>query len=320
MRRLARTAIQTSCRCSALPRYSIASGGVDCTWAIGPSTARTIVGDRHLVGRPGQPVAALGAAPGADDAVVLELEQDVLEELQGDVLGLGQALALDRALLAGGGQLGSGPHRVVGLRGNSHVASKSVGGRASAPSRRRAESRLLLGAAARAGAVQPVRRVEDRGRGRSPATAAAIGQTLGSPFWTVTMPEPIRTRPSAVRRKPCGALSESAAPMTTPGDRAEEDVAGEDEVDVAADPVGDAGRPEQDRGVEDVGADDLLRREPVDGDQQDRDHGARAGRGDPDHEAGGGADHDRGDLVTPLDLEVGRARRSGCAGSAPGRG
>ena len=86
--------------------------------------------------------------------------------------------------------------------------------------------------------------------------------------------------------------------------RAEEDVAGEDEVDVAADPVGDAGGPEQDRGVEDVGADDLLRRQAVDGDQQDRDHRAGAGRGDPDHEAGGGADHDRGDLVAPLDLEA----------------
>ena len=47
------------------------------------------LGDRHLVGRSGEPVAALGAATGADDAVVLELEQDVLEELQGDVLGLG---------------------------------------------------------------------------------------------------------------------------------------------------------------------------------------------------------------------------------------
>ena len=77
---------------------------------------------RHLVGRLGQPVAALGAAAGADDAVVLELEQDVLEELQRDVLGLGQALALDRALL-GGGQLGGRPHRVVGLRGNAHGAS-----------------------------------------------------------------------------------------------------------------------------------------------------------------------------------------------------
>src|SRR5262249_2548772 len=40
-RRLARTAIQTSWRCSALPRYSIDSGGSDWTCAIGPSTART---------------------------------------------------------------------------------------------------------------------------------------------------------------------------------------------------------------------------------------------------------------------------------------
>ena len=31
------------------------------------------------------------------------------------------------------------------------------------------------------------------------------------------MPEPIRTTPSAVRMKPCGALSESAEPTITPG-------------------------------------------------------------------------------------------------------
>ena len=124
VRRLARTAIQTSCRCSALPRYSIASGGVDWTWAIGPSTARTISAIVTSSAGLGQPVAALGAAAGTDDAVVLQLEQDVLEELQGDVLGLGQALALDgRFLGLGGGKLGSGPHRVVGLRGNSHVSS-----------------------------------------------------------------------------------------------------------------------------------------------------------------------------------------------------
>ena len=48
----------------------------------------------------------------------------------------------------------------------------------------------------------------------------------------------------------------------------------------------------------------LLRGQAVDGDQEDRDHRAGAGRGDPDHEAGGGADHDRGDLVTSLDLEA----------------
>ena len=51
--------------------------------------------------------------------MVLELEQDVLEELQRDVLGLGEALALDGTLV-GGGKLGRRPHRVVGLRGNAH--------------------------------------------------------------------------------------------------------------------------------------------------------------------------------------------------------
>jgi hypothetical protein len=45
---------------------------------------------------------------------VLELEQDVLEELQGDVLGFGETLALDGALV-GGRQLRGGAHRVVGL-------------------------------------------------------------------------------------------------------------------------------------------------------------------------------------------------------------
>jgi hypothetical protein len=47
--------------------------------------------------------------------VVLELEQDVLEELQRDVLSLGEPLALDRALL-GRRELRSRTHRVVGLR------------------------------------------------------------------------------------------------------------------------------------------------------------------------------------------------------------
>src|SRR6266487_2515080 len=47
------------------------------------------VGDRHLLRRPREPVAAAGAAAGADQAGVLELEQDVLEELEGDVLRVG---------------------------------------------------------------------------------------------------------------------------------------------------------------------------------------------------------------------------------------
>ena len=96
-----------------MPRYSIDSGGADCTWAIGLDRAND-VGDRHLVGLAGEPVAALGATASAHDAGVLELQEDVLEELQRDVLGLGEFLALDR-IVVGGGELGSRPHRIVSL-------------------------------------------------------------------------------------------------------------------------------------------------------------------------------------------------------------
>ena len=114
VRRLARTAIQTFCRRLGVAvvldrlrrgRLHVGDRALD---------GADDVGDGHLVGRLGQPVAAFGAAAGADDALVLELEQDVLEELQGNVLGFGQVSALDRALL-GSGQLGGCPHRVVGL-------------------------------------------------------------------------------------------------------------------------------------------------------------------------------------------------------------
>ncbi len=72
------------------------------------------VGDRHLLSGLGEPVATLGAAAGADDSVVLQLEEDVLEELQRDVLRVGQSLALD-GLVAGRGKLGGGADGVVGF-------------------------------------------------------------------------------------------------------------------------------------------------------------------------------------------------------------
>ena len=56
--------------------------------------------------------------------------------------------------------------------------------------------------------------------------------------------------------------------------------------------------------MEDVGADYLLRSQAVDGDQQDRDHSARAGRGDADHQARRCPDQHRGDLVPPFDVEA----------------
>ena len=57
------------------------------------------------------------------------------------------------------------------------------------------------------------------------------------------------------------------------------------EVDVAADAVREAGGPQQDRGVEDVGADDAVRREAEEEDQREADQRAGADRGEPEHEA-----------------------------------
>ena len=64
----------------------------------GPFDSADEVGEGDLGRVAVEPVAAAGAAAGADQAGVLQLEQDVLQELKGDALGLGEALALDRAL------------------------------------------------------------------------------------------------------------------------------------------------------------------------------------------------------------------------------
>ena len=112
---LARTAIQTSRRLSALPAYSIVSGRHRLDVRDRALDRADDVGDGHLGGRAGEPVAAFGAAAGADQALVLQLQQDVLEELQGDVLGGRQTLPLDGFALAGGGQLDGGADGVIGL-------------------------------------------------------------------------------------------------------------------------------------------------------------------------------------------------------------
>ena len=91
--------------------------------ASGPSTARITLGERDLLGRLGEPVAAAGAAPGPHQAGVLQLEQDVLEELERDVLRLGELLALD-GLVAGGGHLDRGAHGVIGFGGDPHMLSR----------------------------------------------------------------------------------------------------------------------------------------------------------------------------------------------------
>jgi hypothetical protein len=78
------------------------------------------VGDGDLVGRAGQPVAALGAPLALHDAGVAQLGEDVLQELQRDALRLGDPVALDRPV-AGRGQLDRRPHRVVRLRRHVHA-------------------------------------------------------------------------------------------------------------------------------------------------------------------------------------------------------
>ena len=96
--------------------------------ASGPLDGPDHVGERDLLRRLGEPVAAPGPAPGAHQPRVLELEQDVLEELQRDLLGLGELLALDGLLVGGGGELQRGPDRVVGFGGDPHFVTMARSG------------------------------------------------------------------------------------------------------------------------------------------------------------------------------------------------
>ena len=97
-RRLARTAIQTSLQrlggAGVARRPRAARRGPT---ASGPSTARMTSATRDLLGRPGEPVAAVGAALAAHEAGVAQVAEDVLEELQRDALRRGDRVALRRA-------------------------------------------------------------------------------------------------------------------------------------------------------------------------------------------------------------------------------
>ena len=122
------------------------------------------VGDRDLRGRPGEAVAAVGAALARDEAAVAQVGEDVLEELLGDRLGRREPLALD--LLRGGdGELDRGAEGVVDLGGDAHGVIVAL--RPPSRSRRRSRKRLSgpssVSASARryascASAVRPSRR------------------------------------------------------------------------------------------------------------------------------------------------------------------
>ena len=102
----------------------------------------------------------------------------------------------------------------------------------------------------------------------------AIIAGMKSPFVISVTPEATRTTPRAPRRKVFGALKAS---LPRPGRRGSSrpGCRGEPEVNVAGDPVA-MPPPTGDGGVEDVEADDALRRQPEDGDQDDGDQGSGA--------------------------------------------
>ena len=74
-------------------------------------------------------------------------------------------------------------------------------------------------------------------------------------------------------------------------------------VDVAPDHVPDAGDPEQRRGVEDVGADDLRHRQRIDEHHHETEEGAAADRREADDEAEDRADDHGEDLVAARENE-----------------
>ena len=71
-------------------------------------------------GRPGEQVAAGGAAPAVHDPRAAEVEEDVLEEVHRDLLRLGDPLRA-HGRVAVSGELDRGADGVVGLGGGAHA-------------------------------------------------------------------------------------------------------------------------------------------------------------------------------------------------------
>src|SRR5829696_5595228 len=83
------------------------------------------LGQRYILGGAGQPVAAGRPAAGAYDTRALQVVQDVLHELLGDTLGLGDPLPFNgpRSFCRRARQLGGGPQRVISLGRNLQAPS-----------------------------------------------------------------------------------------------------------------------------------------------------------------------------------------------------
>src|SRR3954451_14733480 len=80
------------------------------------------LGHGDLLGCAGEPVSALRPTLALDDASVLELGEDGLEELDRDRLGAGDLVALQRGAFVGR-ELQECPYRVVGLGRYPHRAT-----------------------------------------------------------------------------------------------------------------------------------------------------------------------------------------------------
>ena len=100
-RRLARTAIHTNCRCSAEPRYSIASGRSPRTRCQGAVQSSHDLGHADVVRGAGEPVAAVMPALIADDARPPQVVQDRTQKPGGQVLVTGERSSRHR-FVAGG--------------------------------------------------------------------------------------------------------------------------------------------------------------------------------------------------------------------------
>src|SRR6266540_6213501 len=82
---------------------------------------KAVLGD--VVGRLREPVAAACSSLGADQPSMLQLEQYVLQELERNVLGFGELLALHGVAVGCGGELERRPHRIVGLCRDPHFVT-----------------------------------------------------------------------------------------------------------------------------------------------------------------------------------------------------
>ena len=252
-RTLARTATQVSRRRIVEPWYSMSSGAWPATEPSGPSTAR--ITSATVMRSAGRASAwpAVGPAVARDDPGAAQLEQDVLQELLRDALGLGQPLGRDRRAGARRRELDERAHRVVHLRGDPHAvivaggerASGSRGGAAASEAQtalrrrprpaRAARARRWSPTARRAAAGRAPRRARRCGRrasrsaprGRAQAEAERVGARVarrragrarsGSSAAATSVPAPVQL----TTRAPASVRPSRSASSTPPRARAQ---------------------------------------------------------------------------------------------------